>query len=309
MEFSIFQETRRGGRKVNQDRVGYIYTRDALFLVVADGMGGHVGGEIAAHITVRLLLERFEQEAKPVLASPVMFLQNALKAAHNALADYAQRFRLVDTPRTTCVACVIQDDAAYWAHAGDSRLYHVRRGSLLARTRDHSKVQYLLDNGLINTMEAGRHPDRNKVFSCLGGAFEPTVDFSPRVPLQPNDLLMLCTDGLWSAYNDGELVARMGQAELSKATPDVVNDAERRAGADCDNLSIIAVRWAGSAGAWSDTMTTTHTETLAMGESSTQMDRTITLVEPSTGRRALSDAEIELAIKEIQDTLNRHGSS
>jgi serine/threonine protein phosphatase PrpC len=114
MEFSIFQETRRGGRKVNQDRVGYIYTRDALFVVVADGMGGHVGGEIAAHITVRLLLERFEQEAKPVLASPVLFLQNALKAAHSALADYAQRFRLVDTPRTTCVACVVQDDAAYW---------------------------------------------------------------------------------------------------------------------------------------------------------------------------------------------------
>jgi hypothetical protein len=101
----------------------------------------------------------------------------------------------------------------------------------------------------------------------------------------------------------------MCQAELSKATPEILNDAERRAGADCDNLSIIAVRWAGSSGQWTDTFTTTHTETLAMGEFSTQMDRTITLAEPSTGRRALSDSEIELAIKEIQDTLNRHGST
>ncbi|MBS0313174.1 MAG: protein phosphatase 2C domain-containing protein [Burkholderiales bacterium] len=308
MEFSIFQETRRGGRKVNQDRVGYIYTRDALFVVVADGMGGHVGGEIAAHITVRLLLERFEQEAKPVLASPVLFLQNAFKAAHAALGDYAQRFRLVDTPRTTCVACVIQDDAAYWAHAGDSRLYHVRRGALQTRTRDHSKVQYLLDNGVISAVEAGRHPDRNKVFSCLGGAFEPTVDFSPRVPLLGNDVLVLCTDGLWSSYTDGELVSRMAQSELGKATTELLNDAEKRSGVDCDNLSVIAIRWAGSHGEWSDTVTTTHTETLAMGEFSTQMDRTITLVEPATGRRVLSDAEIELAIKEIQDTLNRHGS-
>ena len=261
MEFSIFQETRRGGRKVNQDRVGYVYTRDALLVVVADGMGGHIGGEIAAHITVRLLLERFEQEAKPLLNSPVLFLQNALAAAHTALAEYAQRFRLVDSPRTTCVACVIQDDSAYWAHAGDSRLYHVRRGSLSRRTRDHSKVQYLIDNGVISLAEAANHPDRNKVFSCLGGAFEPTVDFSPRVPLQSNDLLLLCTDGLWSGFNDGELVARMGLAEISKATPDILNDAERRGGADCDNLSIIAVRWAGSPGEWSDTSTTTHTET------------------------------------------------
>lgn len=298
MEFSIFQETRKGGRKVNQDRVGYIYTRDALFVVVADGMGGHVGGEIAAHITVRLLLERFEQEAKPILTSPVVFLQNALKAAHDALGDYAQQLHLVDTPRTTCVACVIQDAAAYWAHAGDSRLYHVRRGSLSTRTRDHSKMQYLLDNGIINIAEARKHPDRNKVFSCLGGSFEPNVDFSPCVPLQPNDLLMLCTDGLWCAYTDDELVAQMDQTELNTAVPEVLNTAESRGGADCDNLSIIAVRWAGSHAGWSNTFNATQTKTLALGsKSSAQMDCAIMLVEPNAGRRALSDAQIELAIK------------
>ena len=309
MEFSIFQETRRGGRKVNQDRVGYIYTRDALFIVVADGMGGHVGGEIAAHITVRLLLERFEIEAKPILFSPVLFLQNAFKAAHEALSDYAQRFRLVDTPRTTCVACVIQDDAAFWAHAGDSRLYHMRRGGLVARTRDHSKVQYLLDNGVITAQEAIRHPDRNKVFSCFGGGVDPTVDFSARVPLHAGDILMLCSDGLWSSYGDGELVSRLSQGDLTKASTEVLNDAEKRAGKDCDNLSMVAIRWAGSSGDWSEEATTTQTETLALGEFTTQVDRTITLAEPSTGRPALTDAEIELAIKEIQETLNRHGST
>ncbi len=138
---------------------------------------------------------------------------------------------------------------------------------------------------------------------------DPTVDFSARVPLYSGDVLMLCSDGLWSAYGDNELVARLSSSDLTKASPEVLSEAERRAGRDADNLSIIAVRWAGSAADWSDTFTTTHTETLAMGEFSTQMDRTITLAEPSTGRPALTDAEIELAIKEIQETLNRHGST
>jgi PPM family protein phosphatase len=308
VEFSIFQETRRGARKVNQDRLGYVYTRDALCLVVADGMGGHVGGEIAAHIVVRLLIERFENEAKPTLSSPVLFLQRAIDAAHAALGDYAERFRLVDTPRTTCVACVIQDDAAYWAHAGDSRLYAIRRGNIQARTRDHSKVQYLLDNGIISPDEAGRHPDRNKVFSCLGGTFEPSVDFSPRMPLQHDDVLMLCTDGLWSAFSDAEIVRALETGGLQQSTPALLNEAERRGGTDCDNLSVIALRWAGAVSAWGDGVAT-QTQTLALGEFSTQMDRTVTLAEPMTGRPALSDVEIEKAINEIQETLKRHGSS
>lgn len=306
MEFSIFQETRRGARKVNQDRLGYVYTRDALCLVVADGMGGHVGGEIAAHIVVRLIIERFEAEAKPILSSPVLFLQRAINAAHEALGDYAERFRMVDTPRTTCVACIIQDDAAYWAHAGDSRLYLIRDGKPLARTRDHSKVQYLIDNGIITAEDANRHPDRNKVFSCLGGQFEPSVDFSPRFPLHNNDTLVLCTDGMWSAYTDQEFAEAFQSGGVQQNASALLNEAERRNGMDCDNLSVIALKWASELSGWNEGVTT-QTSTLALGEFSTQMDRTVTLAEPSTGRPALSEAEIEMAVKEITETLKRHG--
>ncbi|TAG81142.1 MAG: serine/threonine-protein phosphatase [Betaproteobacteria bacterium] len=308
MEFSIFQETRRGARKVNQDRLGYVYTRDALCLVVADGMGGHVGGEIAAHIVVRLIIERFEAEAKPILSSPVLFLQRAINAAHEALGDYAERFRMVDTPRTTCVACIIQDDAAYWAHAGDSRLYLIRDGKALGRTRDHSKVQYLIDNGVISPEEANRHPDRNKVFSCLGGQFEPSVDFSPRFPLHNNDTLVLCTDGMWSAYSDQEFADAFQSGGVQQNASALLNEAERRNGIDCDNLSVIALKWASELSGWNDESVTTQTSTLALGEFSTQMDRTVTLAEPATGRPALSEAEIEMAVKEITETLKRHGS-
>lgn len=308
MEFSIYQDTRRGARKVNQDRVGYVYTSDSMLLVVCDGMGGHIGGEIAAHITVRLFLERFQNEAKPVLASPVVFLQRSLQAAHTALSEYAQRFRLADTPRTTCVACVVQDEAAFWAHAGDSRLYHVRKGKLIARTRDHSKVQYLLDNQMITPAEAAMHPDRHKVFSCLGGGVEPTIDFSPRVPLDRGDILLMCTDGLWASFNDAELVQRLSSGPIGTVVPALLAESERRAGIDCDNLSVIGMAWAGEALGWNDG-TTTRTETLALGEFSTQMDRTITLADPGSGERELSEADIERAINEINEALRRHGKA
>ena len=149
MRFTIFQESRKGSRKVNQDRIAYTYSRDTLLLVVADGMGGHAGGEIAAQIAVRLFIERFQQEAKPILKNPLKFLQDTMLRAHAALGSYANQFSMLETPRTTCVACIVQAGHAYWAHVGDSRLYLYRQGGLIGQTKDHSKVQYLVDQGII----------------------------------------------------------------------------------------------------------------------------------------------------------------
>ena len=131
MRFTIFQESRKGSRKVNQDRIAYTYSRDTLLLVVADGMGGHAGGEIAAQIAVRLFIERFQQEAKPILKNPLKFLQDSMLRAHAALGSYANQFSMLETPRTTCVACIVQAGHAYWAHVGDSRLYLYRQGGLI----------------------------------------------------------------------------------------------------------------------------------------------------------------------------------
>jgi PPM family protein phosphatase len=121
MKFSIYQESRIGARKYNQDRMAHSYTRDALLAVLADGMGGHLHGEVAAQIAVQFITERFQREATPELPDPLLFLLKAIIGAHHTILDYAADGGLLETPRTTCVACVIQDNVAYWAKAASPR--------------------------------------------------------------------------------------------------------------------------------------------------------------------------------------------
>ncbi len=271
MRFTIFQESRKGSRKVNQDRIAYTFGRDTLLLVVADGMGGHAGGEIAAQITVRLFIERFQQEAKPILKNPLKFMQDSMLRAHAALGSYANQFSMLETPRTTCVACVVQASHAYWGHVGDSRLYLYRQGGLIGQTKDHSKVQYLVDQGIIGADDVALHPDRNKIFSCLGGLVDPVIDLGKRTPLREGDILMLCTDGLWSVLKKEEIATWLTSTPILKSAPQMVREAEARGGDEGDNVSTIVVRWGPESLA--DQLSTTITETMGLGEFQTQIDR------------------------------------
>src|SRR6516225_2063955 len=286
MRFTIFQESRKGTRKVNQDRVAYTYSRDTLLMVVADGMGGHAGGEIAAQIAVRLFIERFQQEAKPILRNPLKFLQETMLRGHAALGSYANQFSMLETPRTTCVAVIVQANHAYWAHVGDSRFYLFRQG------------------GLIGTHEVAEHPDRNKIFSCLGGLVDPVIDLSKRTPLRNGDIMVLCTDGLWSVYPQEEIARALTGTPILKSAPTMMREAELRGGVDGDNLSVIIVRWGPET--MTDEPTTTITETMGLGEFQTEIDRTLTLTDRKGAQRDLTDDEIERAIAEIQATIKRY---
>jgi serine/threonine protein phosphatase PrpC len=304
MRFTIFQESRKGSRKVNQDRIAYTFSRDALLLVVADGMGGHAGGEIAAQIAVRLFIERFQQEAKPVLKNPLKFLQDTMVRAHAALGSYANQFSMLETPRTTCVACLVQAGHAYWAHVGDSRLYLFRQGGLIGATKDHSKVQYLVDQGIIGADEIGQHPDRNKIFSCLGGLVDPVIDLSRRTPLRNGDVIVMCTDGLWAVFDQREIATWLTSTPILTTAPQMMREGEKRGGQDGDNLSAIVVRWGPET--LTDEQTTTITETMGIGDFETQIDRTLTLTDRKGSQRDLTDDEIEHAIEEIQSTIQKY---
>ena len=243
MQFSIYQESRRGARRSNQDRIAYCYSKDALLMLVADGMGGHPHGEMAAQIAVRFITAAFRREAKSALSDPAQFLRTSITGAHHAIIQHAAEKRLPDTPRTTCVACVVQDGAACWAHAGDSRLYHIRDGTILAQTKDHTRVQQLIDQGRIREEAVAAHPERNLVFNCLGSAKPPQVELSGAVRLHAGDTLIVCSDGLWGPLSPKKFEGAALKSGIMQAVPELMAEAERRAGGECDNLSVIAMTW------------------------------------------------------------------
>ena len=288
MKFTVYQESRLGRRKTNQDRVIYRYTREALLMVIADGMGGHAHGEIAAEVGAGFIADAFGREANPKLSHPFIFLSQTLSGAHQAIVDAARSNGLAEPPRTTCVVCVVQDGAAYWAHSGDSRLYLLRNGEIVTRTRDHSKVQFLLDQGLINEEEAKTHRDRNQVMSCLGGERSPQVTCSRKTPLKTGDVLALCTDGAWAPLAGDELARALCNADVMAAVPAFLDRTEAAAASNGDNATIVAMCW--------------EVDTVAGGSGVIDTD-IADLDEIERGRAVepeLSDEDIEIAVATIR---------
>jgi serine/threonine protein phosphatase PrpC len=303
VKFTIYQETRQGPRKSNQDRVAYVYSRDALCMVVADGMGGHLHGEVAAQIATQFIAEAFQREAQPRLADPVRFLLDVITNAHHTIIDYANVRNLLETPRTTCVACVVQDGAAYWAHVGDSRLYLIREGRIEAQTKDHSRVQLLVDAGRIREEAVAAHPDRNKIFNCLGQMNPPRVDLSRRTMLKQGDIILICTDGLWGPLTGRNIVEGLLRAQMMTAVPHLLDQAEMRAGKDGDNASVVAMTWAeedeAAASDW------ISTQTMRPDDFKSTIEQFGGTVPPAAGGY-LSDDEIERAIEEIRTAIRKH---
>jgi serine/threonine protein phosphatase PrpC len=235
----------QGGRESNQDRVSVAVADEAALLIACDGMGGHADGERAADIAQQTVVERFWQTAQPLI-DPLGFLHLALGAAHANVVGLAPRLPLEMRPRATCAVCVVQQTSAYWAHVGDSRVYHLRAGRLRERTRDHSHVELLMREGVISAGQMQNHPMRNFVESCLGGeALLPEMALSPRRALQPDDLLLVCTDGFW-ANLDEQVIAGAFSAlglPLRDTLAALSAQAVLNAGGGSDNTSVAALRF------------------------------------------------------------------
>jgi len=301
MRFTIYQESRVGGRANNEDRTTYCYSRDALLMVVADGMGGHHYGEIAAQIAVQTLADAFQREAKPLLADPFRFLQKSMTNAHHAILDYTTRHHLRDTPRTTCVACVVQDNVAYWAHAGDSRLYLMRDGRVITQTKDHSRIRLLIEEGMISEAQAAFHPDRNKIYSCLGSPTPPEIEFSRKTPLNHGDILLLCSDGLWGEMSGDMMAVALKGSNLLQAVPMILNQAETKGGPHRDNLSVVAVRWEDAY--VEEASSAISTQTMTQDEVTTRLEE---FGRNPAYKSELSDEEIEKAIDEIRNAIDKY---
>jgi serine/threonine protein phosphatase PrpC len=299
MRFTIFQDSKVGDRKGNEDRVGYSYSRDVLLMVIADGMGGHAQGEVAAEIAVAEITRRFQLEARNRLKRPYEFLVSAIQSAHRAIVSHAVEHNLLECPRTTCVACIVQGGRAFWAHAGDSRLYLLRGGELVAATQDHSKVQQMIDAGTLSAEAAMRHPDRNKIFSCLGGVVPPVIDTGRDFALEVGDTILLSTDGFWSQIPATVIAGMLKRQTVMELMPPLLAEAQRRADGESDNLSVVAMTWENQ-----EDDSVEDTENLDDAQFATSTNTTQQL-DPGGAVDDVTDEDIERAIAEIQNAIKK----
>lgn len=301
MRFSVYQVSRRGGREKNEDRMGYCYTRDSGLFALADGMGGHPEGEMASQIALQTLAALYQRDARPSLKDPLRFLHEAVIAGHHQLLRYASERGLIDTPRTTVVACVLQGNAAYWAHCGDSRLYLVRGDKLIARTRDHSYSE--LQESLASVVPIAERYNRNVLFTCLGSPGKPVIDTAGPLLMQEGDRVMLCSDGLWGSLDDETITGLLATRPISDAVPEMVEQALRKAGPKSDNVTVIAVEWESSAAAEDGS----KISTASLGEEvfASTIQASVGGNGPGGELDDLDEAEIERSIREINEAIRR----
>jgi serine/threonine protein phosphatase PrpC len=243
MKFAVYQANNIGGRKYNQDRVAYAYTNHALLLVLADGMGGHLHGEVAAQIAVTSFMRAFGRLKDGKVKEPEVFLRETMRAGHDGIFAYAREQQLGGNPGTTCVAALVQDGQLWWAHAGDSRFYLLRDDAIAEVTHDHSVVQQWADWGIISQEEMKTHPDRNKITNCLGGVEDMFyVDVSQPISIRPGDTLLLCSDGFWSPLTDEEMTKLSSVDSLPERMDELVRLAVSREAVRADNTTAVVAR-------------------------------------------------------------------
>jgi serine/threonine protein phosphatase PrpC len=298
MKFSVFQVSRKGGRDKNEDRMGYCYTRGAAVFLLADGMGGHPEGEVAAQLALQAIAAMFQKAAQPELPDVPAFLSDALMAGHRQILRYGMDRGMLDSPRTTIVAAVVQGGRVTWTHCGDSRLYLLRRGELMTRTRDHSMVEQRLTRVLGSN--GPERPNRNVLFTCLGSPTKPVFSIAGPVALQQGDRIMLCSDGLWSTVAEKDIVHELGHKSVDVAVPDLVEKALRLGGDSGDNVTCIALEWE-TPDVLDSTRGSISTDTISDGVFASTV-QSGWLDAPND---ELDDAAIERSIAEINEAIRR----
>jgi PPM family protein phosphatase len=244
MSYEQALASRIGNRERNEDRCAIEQAQGAVLLVLADGMGGHPAGALAAQVAVDSLVQAFREVRKPI-EDPHGQVTAGIATAHRAVVAAGQRQHPPVTPYTTVVTALVQWGQAWWAHLGDSRLYLLRRGRILVRTRDHSHVEALVAAGVISEGEALRHPQRNLITRSLGGDAPCAAPSHGQARIQEGDVLLLCSDGLWGPLSGETLAAALADGALQPALDALCARAERAGAPHSDNVSAVALRCLG----------------------------------------------------------------
>ncbi len=243
MKYELAEYSLRGAREMNQDAIGYSERGNSVLLVLADGLGGHEGGELASELLVQAVIHAYQSVKQAMITQPSAFLALAILHAHRAINSMGKAQNPPIEPRTTCVLCLVQDGYAYWAHVGDSRLYLLRNNKVVRRTKDHTQIEQLRQEGVLSESDMQTHPEKSRLLRCVGGPREPLVTLGEEMALMPGDVLLLCTDGLWEALPGEDICNYMSQRNLEDAVVDMLMAAETKMDDRSDNISATCLRW------------------------------------------------------------------
>ena len=234
-------------RQNNEDSFGYWepeddqqFLRKGRLAVVADGMGGYEGGQEASRLAVETLVEVYRDFGGD---DPQAALVEALQAAHEQIREYSFAHPGLRGMGTTCTAAAIVQDSLYYVHVGDTRLYLIRDGQITRVTRDHSYVGRLVESGMISPEEAEHHPQRNILTAALGTNPDLIMD-SPGhpEPLRPEDVLLICSDGLWGLVRDSEILDAVENKSAEQTGRKLIELARERGGPDNITVEVLRLR-------------------------------------------------------------------
>jgi protein phosphatase len=231
-------------RQNNEDRYSYWepaseeeFRRKGRLAIVADGMGGYEGGQEASRIAVETVEQVYSSS---IHDNPQALLSTGFRAAHQRIQEQASNDPALHGMGTTCTAIALLENNLYYAHVGDSRLYMVRDGSISLLTRDHSYVSRLVEEGILSAEEAESHPQRHVLTAALGSGGDVFPETAPKpIALQKDDVLILCTDGLWGVVFESEIRGAVAR-QPEQACKDLIALAKQRGGPD--NITVQLLR-------------------------------------------------------------------
>lgn len=231
MDYSVSQQSYQGGRDYNEDRTAVFERNGTILLVVADGLGGHEGGDVASQAFIDAMGDSFTKATETQLSNADNFLTLSINYGHHTIHRRAvsQGFN-VDSPKTTCVVCLIHDEVATWAHSGDSRLYLIRKRKIEFTTEDHvSRKLGCEKNAPINR--------------CVGGIENPRPQIGEPHEMEDGDIFFLATDGAWAQFKPDDLNDYVDPEHPSLGLDSLLQALENRNKAPSDNLSCVVLFW------------------------------------------------------------------
>jgi PPM family protein phosphatase len=241
--FDTYSLTRSGGRTTNMDYSAHAVRNGIGCWAVADGLGGHRRSEIAAQVAVETVMGAFERQAGTLAIDPVVVRELVDQAQAAVLARKAEDPELTRIA-TTLVVLLSDGVTAIWAHVGDSRLYHLQRGTVVFQTRDHSVSQSKAESGEIQHDQIRGDRDRSSLFQALGnpGRLRPTVP-AAAVAIGPDDAFLLCVDGFWEHVHEAEMAIDLAKSSTTEQWLGLLEARIRgRLTGDDDNYTALAIR-------------------------------------------------------------------